>query len=477
MKRTVLIILAVLSGFASAACAAGFRAGAATSNITPDMGVVLDGTIMKIGPARHVHDELHARCLVLDDGKTKIAFAVCDVTMMDRSIVIEAKRLITEATQIPAQNVLISATHTHSAPRAIPIGLGAANDAYHQFLARRIADGIRRANNNLTSAKIAWGSTNRPEFVFNRRWFVKTDSKRANPFGRVGETVQFGPAKAEAVKPSGPVDPELFVLSVQHADGRPLCVLANYGLHYIGGVPTGHISADYFGYFAEAIQQRLGADHQEPPFVGIMSNGTSGDVNGVDIKAEKPGRRGYERMKEVADSLADSAVAIINAASHRDDVQLAAVAEDLALHTRKPGADQIAWAHSMLATDEAKRPQPLRPVIYARETLALADYPDTLPITLQAFRIGDLAIASAPSEVFAITGLSIKKQSPAKATFTIELANGYGGYLPTPEQHGYGGYETWAARSSFLEVQAEPKIRDGLVRLIGEATSAISKDK
>ncbi len=445
---------------------AGLRAGAATSNITPDMGVVLDGTIMKIGPAKQVHDELHARCLVLDDGKTRIAFAVCDVTMMAPEIVAEAKGLLKEALDLPPENILISATHTHSAPRALNIGFGPANEAYHHFLARRIADGIRRAAFQLAPAKIGWGSVNKPELVFNRRWFVKTDSKRANPFGRIGERVQFGPAVAEAETPSGPVDPEFCVLSVQHADGRPLCVLANYGLHYIGGVPTGQVSADYFGVFADRIQEQLSADRQDPPFVGILSNGSSGDVNGVNLKDPNKRKGGYPRMREVADDLADAALKIIQGIEHRSDVELGAKLTTIPLHVRKPGADEMAWAQSLLATDEAKKPNPSRPVIYARETMGLATYPDTMPIALQALRIGDLTIASAPCEVFAITGLAIKKESVAKATFTIELANGYGGYLPTPEQHEYGGYETWPARSSFLEVEAEPKIRATLLKLI-----------
>lgn len=463
--------LILLSAFAlcitgGMARAASLRAGAATSNITPDMGVVLDGTIMKIGPAKHVHDELHARCLVLDDGTTQIAFAVCDVTMMAPEIVAEAKALLKESLDLAPENILISATHTHSAPRALNIGFGPANDAYHHFLARRIVDGIRRAAFQLAPAKIGWGSVQKPEFVFNRRWFVKADSKRANPFGRIGERVQFGPSVADAEKPSGPVDPELFVLSVQHADGRPLCVLANYGLHYVGGVPTGHVSADYFGVFADRIQEKLKADRQDPPFVGIMSNGTSGDVNGANLKDPNNRKAGYARMHEVADDLANTAAEVIGRIEHRGDVELGAKLTQLPLRVRKPAADQLAWAEALLSTEEAKAAKPSRPVIYARETQGLAAYPDTLPIALQALRIGDLTIASAPCEVFAVTGLALKKESAAKATFTIELANGYGGYLPTPEQHEYGGYETWPARSSFLEAGAEPKIRTTLLDLI-----------
>ena len=73
--------------------------------------------------------------------------------------------------------------------------------------------------------------------------------------------------------------------------------------------------------------------------------------------------------------------------------------------------------------------------------------------------VGDLGIAAIPCEVFVETGLTIKAESPLKPSFTIELANDYCGYLPTVEHHELGGYETWRARSSFLEVDAEPKLR------------------
>ena len=91
--------------------------------------------------------------------------------------------------------------------------------------------------------------------------------------------------------------------------------------------------------------------------------------------------------------------------------------------------------------------------------------------SLQAIRIGELGIAAIPCEVFAETGLAIKARSPLRPTFTIELANGYNGYLPTPEQHALGGYETWPARSSYLEVQAEPKIRSAVLGLLSKVGS------
>jgi hypothetical protein len=89
---------------------------------------------------------------------------------------------------------------------------------------------------------------------------------------------------------------------------------------------------------------------------------------------------------------------------------------------------------------------------------------------MQALRLGGLGVAAIPCEVFAETGLELKRLSPLKPTFIIELANGYGGYLPTPRQHAWGGYETWPARSSYLEIDAAPKIRDCMVDLLASVS-------
>lgn len=442
-----------------------FRAGAATSNITPDLTVVLDGPIMQIGPGKHVHDELHARCLVLDDGATQIAFAICDTTMISSDVVERAKRLVQTATGLPPERVLISATHTHSSPRTVDLGLGEANRRYAEFFAQRIADGIQRANHQLAPAKIGWGSGQKPEFVSNRRWFVKPEKAVASPFGGPPEKVAMNPDRAAVDRPAGPVDPEVFVVSLQHADGRPLAVLANYGMHYAGGVPAGQISADYFGAFADRIQQLIGADRRDPPFVGLMANGTCGDVNSADLSKPPRPQPPYARVREIADGVAQEVLRVVRGIRHLDWVPLAARTVVLDLCVRRPDAARLAWAQKLAGGAGPAQRLP-RPAIYARETLELEKYPPTVPITLQAFRVGELGIGAAPNEVFAETGLAIKRQSPFKSTFTIELANGYGGYLPTPEQHGWGGYETWAARSSFLEVGAEPKIRAGILELL-----------
>jgi neutral ceramidase len=246
-------------------------------------------------------------------------------------------------------------------------------------------------------------------------------------------------------------------LAVQTNDGKPLALWANYSLHYVGGNPQ--LSADYFAAFADRIAQLLGQDNGSGAFVAAMSNGTSGDVNNVDVRGPAPAKSlPDERIRVVADSVAQTAFAAYKKIEFHDRVALSAAAKDIELGVRKPTPEDLTYARARL--DEEKDPKALkgRPAIYARESMLLAKYPDKVPVKLQALRIGDLGIAAIPCEVFTDIGLEIKKRSPFKKTFTIELANGYNGYLPTTEHHRLGGYETWRARSSYLEVDAAPKI-------------------
>src|SRR4051794_41503942 len=94
-----------------------FRAGAATSNITPPLGQPLAGG-WSAPRATHVHDELHARCLVLDDGQTRLAFAICDNLGIPREVFDAARKKVHEETGLPESHVLLAATHTHSATTA-----------------------------------------------------------------------------------------------------------------------------------------------------------------------------------------------------------------------------------------------------------------------------------------------------------------------------------------------------------------------
>ncbi len=445
------------------------RAGAATSNLTPPIGGAIIGGFHPI-PSTHIHDELHARCLVLDNGEARVALVVCDLLGASREVYDEARRLVTAETGLPGGHLLMSSTHTHSATSALGTNRFQVNtplDDYQKFVARRIADGVRRAINNLAPARIGWATGSEPKHVFNRRWFLKPGTMPMNPFGSTNDLVKMNPGRAskDLDRPSGPTDPEIVLLSVQSPEGRPIAVMANYSLHYVGGVPNGHISADYFALFCDRLQQLLGADRQSPPFVAMLANGTSGNINNIDFSQPGVREEPYAKMKIVADDVAAVAFKALQGVTYHDWVPLKGELRELDIATRRVTPEQLNRAKEILARPKTvARPATLEE-IYAERTLGMAEYPATLKIPVQAVRVGDVGLGGIPCETFVETGLALKAKSPFKPSAIFSIANGYFGYLPTPEHHRLGGYETWLGTNR-LEERASEKILAALLEML-----------
>lgn len=485
MKTLCLLVAVVCGGlvFAAPAPVAKLRAGAATSNITPELGMRIVGGFAPY-PALHVHDELFARCLVLDDGRTKLALVVCDLLGLHRSLSIEARRLIQEATGIPAENVMISATHTHSAATALGESRFVSDqplDAYQRFVARRIADGVQRAANLLRPAEIAFGTADAPEHVFNRRWHMKAGTAPPSPFGQV-ERVRMNPpaGSPNLEEPAGPTDPTVSFIALREPQGRPIALYAAYSLHYVGGTGARHISADYFGVFCEALKSIVGAAEDGPPFVALLANGTSGDINNIDFRTPQPRRAPYEKMRLVAHDVAGKVHAALGKVTWRDAAPLGARYREAAIPWRKIEPALLAWTKEI----EAKAPRlpkgdipvgahwPTTPeyvqrLSYAGRIQLLAQAQEPAKIPLQVLRIGDITIGTTPCETFAETGLEFKRRSPFPQAFMVSLNHGYFGYLPTPRHFPLGGYETWPG-TNFLEPQASVSMMDALLEMAGE---------
>jgi neutral ceramidase len=462
-----------------------FKAGAATSNVTPRLGTYINTD----RPATHIHDELLARCLVLDDGRTRLAFAIVDGCIIHQEAFDLAKQRVHEKTQLPIDHILISSTHTHSAPDAVGRPQGTLNPEeqkskvsrivdslkpdrdpiYYSFLSERIADGIIRAINNLEPARIAWGRGLLPDHLFNRRWFMKPGSPLANPFGGQDRVrMNPGAGNPNLLQPAGPTDPQVNFISLQSPGGTPIALLANYSLHYVGGVGGGDVSADYFGAFATRIGEMLGADRKSRPFVGMLCNGTSGDVNNTNFLEPRPRQPPYQQIQRVANSLAAEVFKIHQQIEFRDWVSLDVIHRRIELGVRLPTEPELVRAREIVKRAKAYPRMQTPEEVYAREAILLSGFAPTVPVYLQAIRIGDVAIGAIPCETFAESGLDVKARSPFPSTFSISLANGYHGYMPTARQHEWGGYETWRARSSYLEKDAASKVVDTLVELFGE---------
>lgn len=472
---TTFLCLAFLASLPlNTAQADGIQAGAATSNITPEIGGEIIGGFVPY-PSKHIHDELHARCLVLDDGKTKLALVVCDLLGIHRVVSTEARRLIQEMVAIPPECVMISATHTHSATSALGknrLKPEQELDEYQKFVARRIADGVVRAFNNRRPAQIAFGTAEVPEHVFNRRWHMRPGTVPVNPFGG-SDLVKMNPpaGSPNLTEPAGPTDPTVSFIALREANGAMISVFAAYSLHYVGGVGAADISSDYYGVFSEHLKRliedgkTIETQTDRPPFIAMMANGTSGDINNINFRSPRPAKKPYEQMRFVAEDVAAKVHAAMAKLEYRDNVSLAARYREPVIAWRRPNDEQKKWMTETLAAGP-KSKQDLS-YIYAERISRLAEYPETTTIPLHILRIGDVCIGTMPCEVFVEIGLDFKRRSPLPHSFMVELAHGYFGYLPTPRQHQLGGYETWLGTNR-LEVNASDKLLDQLIEMANE---------
>jgi hypothetical protein len=295
---------------------------------------------------------------------------------------------------------------------------------------------------------------------------MKPGTELFNPFGEP-DRARMNPGNSpNLLKPAGPVDPQIAFLALQTLDGRPLGLLANYSLHYVGGTGPNHISADYFGVFADRIQELLAADRLDPPFVAAMSNGTSGNINNIDYSKPREKREPYQQMRLVADQCAQAVFQQYQKVTWQDWVPLAMGQRELELAVRKPTPAQLEHARQVLADPDHRDKFP-HERDYAGRAIQQLESPDTVRVMLQSARIGELGIFAIPFEVFSEIGLELKAHSPLQPSFTMELANGGYGYLPIPEQHELGGYETWLGTNK-VEVQASVKIVDALLEMCAE---------
>ena len=201
----------------------------------------------------------------------------------------EAKKIASKKTGLRTDRMLICSTHTHSGPPSNTKAGPAPAVAYRKVLAGGLAEsivsGVRRIAAGVGGsgvASFARGSIQPP--LVPEAW------EDAHPIPlENSDVVKMNPPRSPDVldRPAGPTDPEITVISLQDARRKPLALFANYSLHYVGAVPRGQLSADYFGEFARLMPSRLRAGKN---FVAMMSNGTSGDINNIPFTVTRPPR-------------------------------------------------------------------------------------------------------------------------------------------------------------------------------------------
>jgi hypothetical protein len=465
MKSILFFAAAFALGISSTR--ADFQAGAAVVDITPPvLPVIVNGGVLSRTVAK-VKTPVHARAFAFSDGRGKIVSVIVDSCMIGRTLLDEVKQDASAKTGVPADRILISATHSHSAPASMGCLGTDADPAYVPFLKGRLVEAIRNALDRLEPAEVGFGRIDASGYTALRQWIRRPDRIEKDPFGNptVRANMHAGIKWENVTGEAGPKDPELSLISIRTRSGKPLGVLANFSMHYFSDT---EISADYFGLFSEGLARQVrGLNAEAQEFVAAMSHGCSGDIWRRDYTNPEAWNPKLT-IEEYADGLIQLAAKALKGIQYARPDSIAMQETRLPMAYRVPDAQRLEWAERIVKETGDRLPKN-QTEVYAREQVLLNAMQRT-EVVVQGIRLGDIGIATTPCETYAVTGLKIKAVSPLPNTMVIELANGGDGYIPPPEQHRWGGYNTWPARSAGLEVNAEPRITEAAISLL-EAVS------
>ena len=423
------------------------KAGTSTQVITPPVGTSLAGYFHD-RVSTGVHDDLLAKALVLDNGRKKVAIVVCDLLWIQGEQVRRVRELALKAAGIPPENIMISCTHTHTGPETrvkrpmVPI-----NEAYIERLPQLIADSIIRAEANLQPAVIRLGEEFEDRLSFNRRFLMKDGSVAFNP----------GKMNPDIIGPVGPTDPQLNVLRVDHEDGSPMAIIANFSMH--PDVMTGcEISADFPGESSRL----LSSFYESKPMVMYMQ-GACGNLNQIDVSSST-NQNGPKEVMRLSRILAGKSLAA-------SELSQPMSCEDLGSISRELGIKYHPLTEELKTKAEETRKKAKPNDFEKAQAELIASYEldgKTAAVEVQAIRIGDTAVVGVPGEYFVEYGLNIKQWSPFDQTFIAELANAAFGYIPTLDAFYPGTYETMPILSATLEPSAGVQIANEAGKMLRE---------
>lgn len=420
------------------------RVGFAQTDITPPVGAIIPGGFRK-QISTGVHDPLHATACVVSDEKTTVAIVSVDALSVKRSLVESARNLAQSRCEIPAQNILIAATHTHSGGPIANVFENEADENYCAFVAEKIAEAIVKACENRTEAQIGIAVGHENRVAFNRRFVMKNGRHQTHP----------GKGNPDIVRPAGPTDPDVGVIAFKDKNGTMLGFIVNFACHctVMGGT---EFSADYPFYLAETLRREFGEQ-----CLTVFLQGASGDVTQVANTLPREPEFGEKWAWKVGTRLGGEVIKTVALMDFVDFAPLQVARSSVRLTRRQIPEKMLEEAKKILSENGV--PDVER--IYAREIVLLAEEVKKQPFVeaeTQVIAIGRSAIVAIPGELFCQFGLDIKRASPFPMTFVATCANGMVGYLPTPDAFKGGGYEVRLARSSQL-------MPDSGNQLVGEA--------
>jgi neutral ceramidase len=416
------------------------RVGAAAAELEADDDMVIGGSILPY-KVKGQEGKLRAVATVIEKpGAGKVCIVACDVLMLNRDLLDPATEEVAKALGIPESHVLINCTHTHHAPSTVTIH-GYERD---ELFCRRVQKAIVKA------AKDAQANLKDGDSTFHFRLGEESSVGQNSRLLLKDNSIYWIGPRDDAVRPTGPFDPELPVLAFLNADKKPLAVLFNHSTHTIG-VRKGGRSPSFYGLAAQELEGDLGGTF-------LFLEGASGSTHNLSSSAAENTLRIKRAVNDALAKATPHAVSRINA-----------VKKPFKFKVRKFDEAKEDAAVSAYCKERAAKQADAYIEVFRNQRKVLAPKQGEERTTwLQVVTIGDVAIVGVPAEFFTVLGQDIKRRSPFRYTFIAELANDYIGYLPDGKAFDLGGYQTWTGLHSFADRDTGERMVDFAVRILEE---------
>ncbi len=459
------------------------RVGMAGVEITPPVGFPIAGYFHE-RLATDTLDPLMAKAIVLRDAGEQAALVVCDLGAIAVDLARIVRERAGERTGIPAANIVVAATHSHTGPdyfKDLYLHLAKRQTdrrraAYIEKLIRGPVEAIARAHAAAEPVVLEAGDALQTTPVaFNRRFVVRDGSART----------WMSLASPEVVRAAGPIDPEIGLLLVRSRDGETARgVLSNFALHLdtVGGLKW---SGDFPYFIERSLREALGSG-----LISLFSQGCCGDINHVD-----PAGKPRNKTDFIGESLGATIVSHVGKLERLERTTLRVRSRTVPLPIQDVSRDEISSALETLAAIRRKETVDFLDHVAARQcilrshlrqgpdrvtsdrhlswglTHTWSGVGDTLPTEVHAICVGDeLAIVCLPGEVFVDLGLAIKRASPFRTTLVVELAGcAETNYIPTRAAYAQGSYEV---TNSTVKPGAGEMLVEAAVGLMRDAAAA-----
>ena len=403
-----------------------FKAGFHKTDITPELGVRLAGYNTPERPAEVIHDNLFSSALVMESGELRVAIISLDWVCITAETASEIQTAVEKVAQIPADNIIVCAIHTHSAPNTMDVpGWGGVDQEYIDSVMPAIIESAKQAVENLAPARMGVSSVTSLTGV-NRRTVLEDG------------TVCF------ERNTSGSFDPNMTFVSLVGLNDEPIVSLVHYGAHCTAWSITRDVSRDWAGVMINRLETQLACP-------AMFINGAIGDVgprtnNRNDRgKYTAGGGDGLESVLEVGYRAATDALNCYESIdSFEGDIEVKTIISDIKIPAKPlPSLNEAKVNLAELESFKDGWGGSRCKYEYWMRVLNAHSRPleDSIIYESRIIAFGPVAIMSLPGEPFSSISLRIREGSPFQYTLIASNANGCVAYIPDQEGRSIGGYE------------------------------------